>query len=252
MSAFFDVIPAIDLRGGRVVRLQQGRSDAETVYGTDPGAVARRWAEQGARWLHVVDLDGAFAGRPVNEAGVRAILESVRIPVQLGGGLRTRADVERMLRLGVARVVVGTAACRSPEFVQELVGEFGERIAVGIDARDGFVTVSGWVERTQWLAVEFAQRVERLGVATIVFTDVNTDGMLSGPNYFAIRAMAETVGCRMIASGGVGSLGDIERLYRVAQELKRPTLSGVIVGKALYDGRLDLRAALAASGSESS
>lgn len=247
MSVSFEVIPAIDLRGGRVVRLQQGRADAETVYGSAPGEVARRWEELGARWLHVVDLDGAFQGRPVNESGVRAILESVRIPVELGGGLRTREDVQRVLDWGVARVIVGTAACRSPEFVRDLVAEFGERVAVGIDARDGFVAVNGWVEKTEWAAVEFAQRVERLGVATIIFTDVSTDGMLSGPNYFAIRAMAEAVGCRVIASGGVGSLADVERLYRVARELTRPTLAGVIVGKALYDGRLDLRAALMAT-----
>lgn len=241
----FDVIPAIDLRGGRVVRLRQGQADAETVYADAPAEVARRWAEQGARWLHVVDLDGAFQGRPVNEAGVRAILESAKVPVQLGGGLRTRDDVERVLRAGVARVVVGTQACRSPEFVRDLVAEFGERVAVGVDARDGFVAVNGWVEKTQWPAVEFAQRVEQLGVETIVFTDVSTDGMLSGPNYFAIRAMAGAVSCRVIASGGVGSLGDVERLCRLARELPRGALAGVIVGKALYDGRLDLRAALA-------
>lgn len=241
MSSSFLVYPAIDLKGGKVVRLQQGRADAETVYDTDPAAVARRWEEQGAQFLHVVDLDGAFSGHPTNHAGLEAILAAVKIPVQLGGGLRTRATVEATLKLGVQRVVIGTKACDSPEFVSSLVADFGSRIVVGIDARDGFVAVKGWVEKTQLLATEFAQQIDRLGVKHIIFTDVSTDGMLTGPNYFATVAICNAVSCNIIASGGVGQLSDIHRLQRVATEVPRRNLVGVIVGKALYDGRVDLR-----------
>jgi len=237
----FVVFPAIDLKAGKVVRLQQGRADAVTEYGDDPAAVARRWEEQGARYLHVVDLDGAFLGKPVNRGGLEAIVRAVRIPVQVGGGMRTRADVEATLQLGVTRVVIGTKACDSPEFVGALVTDFGPRIVVGIDARDGFVAVKGWVERTQVSALEFAQQVDRLGVGTIIFTDVSTDGMLTGPNYFATRSLCEAVTCSVIASGGVGSAEDVYRLQRIAEQLPRPNLVGVIIGKALYDGRVDLR-----------
>jgi phosphoribosylformimino-5-aminoimidazole carboxamide ribotide isomerase len=167
----------------------------------------------------------------------------VQIPVQFGGGLRTRADVEAMLKLGVTRVVIGTKACDAPEFVSALVADFGPRIVVGIDARDGFVAVKGWVEQTQVPAIEFAQQVDRLGVRTVVFTDVSTDGMLTGPNYFATKSLCEAVTCSVIASGGVGSLGDVQRLRRVAEQLPRSNLVGVIIGKALYDGRVDLRQA---------
>jgi phosphoribosylformimino-5-aminoimidazole carboxamide ribotide isomerase len=236
----FTVYPAIDLKGGRVVRLQQGRSDAETVYGDDPAAVARKWVADGARFLHVVDLDGAFTGEPKNGDGVKAILGAVNIPVQLGGGLRTQEQVEAALELGVRRVVLGTKACESPEFVGKLVLKFGHRIVVGIDARDGFVTVQGWTQSTRLTAVEFAQRIDRLGVSTIVFTDVATDGMLTGPNYFAVSSLCSVVRCNVIASGGVSAASDVQRLARVADE--RPNLIGVIVGKALYDGRVDLKA----------
>jgi phosphoribosylformimino-5-aminoimidazole carboxamide ribotide isomerase len=234
----FMVYPAIDLKGGRVVRLQQGRSDAETVYGDDPAAVARKWVADGAKFLHVVDLDGAFTGEPQNREGVKAILGAVKIPVQLGGGLRTEEQVEAALALGVRRVVLGTKACESPDFIGKLVMKFGDRIVVGIDARDGFVTVQGWTQSTRSTAVEFAQRIDRLGVSTIVFTDVATDGMLTGPNYFAVSALCNVVRCNVVASGGVSAAGDVQRLARVAEE--RPNLIGVIVGKALYDGRIDL------------
>lgn len=235
----FTVYPAIDLKGGRVVRLQQGRSDAETVYGDDPAAVARQWASDGARFLHVVDLDGAFGGEPKNWDGVKAILGAVKIPVQLGGGLRTREQVEGALAMGVRRVVLGTKACESEEFVGELVMKFGDRIVVGIDARDGFVTVQGWTQSTRLTAVEFAQSIDNLGVSTIVFTDVATDGMLTGPNYFAVSSLCGAVRCDVIASGGVSAASDVQRLARIGVE--RPNLVGVIVGKALYDGRVSLK-----------
>lgn len=235
----FCVYPAIDLRGGRVVRLLQGRSDAETVYGDDPAAVARRWAGEGARWLHVVDLDGAFGGAPVNGESVRAILGAVKIPVQLGGGLRTQEQVEEALAMGVRRVVLGTKACESPELIGKLVMKFGDRIAVGIDARDGFVVVRGWTQSTRLTATEFAQRVDRLGVSTIVFTDVATDGMLTGPNYYAVSGLCQSVHCNVIASGGVSSAQDVQRLRRISES--QPNLVGAIVGKALYDGRVEFK-----------
>jgi phosphoribosylformimino-5-aminoimidazole carboxamide ribotide isomerase len=239
MTKPFLVYPAIDLKGGKVVRLRQGRANEQTVYDADPAAVARRWEDEGARYLHVVDLDGAFMGAPVNWDGLRAILKAVQIPVQLGGGLRTRGHIEQALKLGVTRVVIGTKACDSPEFVSALVQDFGPRIVVGIDARDGFVAVKGWVEKTSQLATEFAQSVDRLGVQNIIFTDVSTDGMLTGPNYFAISGLCGVVSCNVIASGGVGAIGDVQRLQRITEE--RPNLVGVIIGKALYDGRIDLK-----------
>jgi phosphoribosylformimino-5-aminoimidazole carboxamide ribotide isomerase len=239
MKRPFLIYPAIDLKGGKVVRLHQGRADAETVYSNDPVAVAKHFEEDGARFLHVVDLDGAFEGVPRNWDGVRAILKAVQIPVQLGGGLRTRAQIEDAMRMGVTRVVVGTKACESPELIESLAADFGVHVAVGIDARDGFVAVKGWVERTELSAVDFAQQINRLGVQHIIFTDIATDGTLTGPNYHAIDAVCAAVGCFVIASGGVSSINDVRRLQRVA--VTRPNLTGVIIGKALYDGRLDLK-----------
>jgi phosphoribosylformimino-5-aminoimidazole carboxamide ribotide isomerase len=235
----FLIFPAIDLKGGKVVRLQQGRADAETVYSDDPAAVAKRWEDEGARYLHVVDLDGAFGGAPRNWDSVRAILGAVQTPIQLGGGLRTREHVEAALNIGVTRVVLGTKACDSPEFISALLEDFGTRIVVGIDARDGFVAVKGWTEKTEISAVDFAQQINRLGVLNIIFTDVATDGMLAGPNYFAISGLCSAVNCNVIASGGVSGINDVRRLQRVADE--RPNLVGCIIGKALYDGRIDLK-----------
>jgi phosphoribosylformimino-5-aminoimidazole carboxamide ribotide isomerase len=239
MSQPFTIFPAIDLKDGKVVRLQQGRADAETVYSDDPAAVARRWQEQGARFLHVVDLDGAFQGKPANTRSVEAILASITVPVQLGGGLRSRSSIEMYLKLGVSRVVVGTKACSSPEFVRALVDDFGPRIVVGIDSRDGFVAVKGWTERTECSTADFAQQIDGLGVGTLIFTDIATDGMLAGPNYFAVSGLCAAVRCSVIASGGISNLNDVRRLQRVAAD--RPNLVGAIVGKALYDGKIDLR-----------
>jgi len=235
----FLILPAIDLKGGKVVRLQQGRADAATVYSDDPAAVAKRWENEGARYLHVVDLDGAFEGEPRNWDCVRSILRAVQIPIQLGGGLRRRSQVEEALKMGVTRVVLGTKACDSPEFVSALVQDFHRHIVVGIDARDGFVAVKGWTEKTQQTAVEFARQINGLGVHNIIFTDVSTDGMLAGPNYVAISALCAAVTCNVIASGGVSQLEDILRLRRLAEHC--PNLVGAIVGKALYDGRIDLK-----------
>src|SRR5271170_1581469 len=211
MKKPFLIYPAIDLKGGKVVRLQQGRAEAATVYSEDPGAVAKRWEDDGARYLHVVDLDGAFEGEPRNWDGVRAILRAVQIPIQLGGGLRRRSQVEEALQMGVTRVVLGTKACDSPDFVSALVQDFHKRIVVGIDARDGLVAVKGWTESTKLTAIEFAQQVTQLGVRNIIFTDVSTDGMLAGPNYNAITSMCNAVTCNVIASGGIGGIEDVVR-----------------------------------------
>ncbi len=232
------IYPAIDLRGGQVVRLRQGAADAQTTYSDDPAAMARQWAGQGAQWLHVVDLDGAFDGTPKNWDSVRAILKAVQIPVQLGGGLRTRKQIDEALALGVSRCVVGTKACESPSFVQELAVAVGNRIAVGIDARDGFVAVKGWTEKTKVTAVDFARQVDQLGIQQVIFTDVSTDGMLTGPNLSAITGVCAAVKCSVIASGGVGNAEHIRVLRQLAMQFKN--LTGVIVGKALYDGRVQL------------
>jgi phosphoribosylformimino-5-aminoimidazole carboxamide ribotide isomerase len=241
MKRPFLVLPAIDLKGGKVVRLQQGRADSVTVYSDDPAAVAKRWEAEGARYLHVVDLDGAFEGEPRNWDAVRAILRAVQIPIQLGGGLRRRSQVEEALKMGVTRIVLGTTACDSPDFVSALLQDFGTRIVVGIDARDGFVSVKGWTENTQAPAVEFARQINDLGVQNIIFTDVSTDGMLAGPNYAAISTVCAAVTCNVIASGGVSRPEDVLQLQGLAEKQLRSNLVGVIIGKALYDGRIDLK-----------
>lgn len=232
------VLPAIDLRGGRCVRLSQGRADRETVYAEDPAEVAARFQVAGSRWVHVVDLDGAFAGQPRNLDAL-ARIAGLGLQVQFGGGVRDRAAAARVLALGVARVVIGTKAAESEAFVAELVREFGERIAVGIDARDGRVAVKGWVDTTAVTALDLARRMDGLGVGTLVHTDISTDGMLTGPNLAAQEALAGAVRANVIASGGVSGPEDIAALRRVAA--RRPNLSGVIVGKAIYEGRVDLR-----------
>ncbi len=239
------IYPAIDIRGGRCVRLLQGRADAETVYAEDPAEVAAGFKAAGAAWVHVVDLDGAFAGEPRN-LGVVGRIAAVGLSVQLGGGLRTRQSVEAALSLGVARVVIGTRAAESEAFVSELVAAFGDRIAVGIDAKAGKVAVKGWVDTTGASALGMAGRMDALGVATLIHTDVGTDGMLEGPNLGAQEAMLGAVRARVIASGGVGRREDVLRLI----ELKRgrPNLDGVIVGKAIYEGRVDLRDLLGLAG----
>ena len=239
----FDLYPAIDLKAGKCVRLRQGRADAVTVYSEDPVATARRWAEAGGDWLHVVDLDGAFAGHPVHHEMVRAMAGAIPIPVELGGGLRTDDDIRRMLDAGVRRVVLGTRACADPGALAALVRAFGDRIAVGIDARNGKVQVKGWVETTDTLAADLAKRVSDLGVATLIYTDTATDGMLSGPNLAGVAALCRAVSCRVIASGGISKCDDVVALAKLGV----PNLAGVIIGKALYEGSVtipEMKAAL--------
>ena len=238
------IIPAIDLKGGRCVRLKQGRADDETVYADDPVAMAKRWEDAGGAYLHLVDLDGAFEGRPMHAEVVTAIAAALRIPVELGGGLRTDAHVRAMLEAGVDRVILGTRALEEPAALQALADEFGRRIAVGIDARDGFVQVKGWVETSTVQAVTLAQQVDAMGVDTIIYTDTSTDGMMRGHNVAGTLAMCEAVSCHVVASGGVSSLADVEALCA----LQQPRLSGAIVGKALYEGTVSMAQLLVASG----
>jgi len=231
------IYPAIDIRGGRCVRLLQGRADAETVYAEDPAAVAATFRAAGSTWVHVVDLDGAFAGEPRNLEIVGRIA-ALGLKVQFGGGLRTRAAVDQALGLGVTRCVIGTRAAESEAFVSELVAAFGDRIAVGIDAKNGQVAVKGWVETTRASAIEMARSMEALGVQTLIHTDIGTDGMLTGPNLPAQEAMLAAVACRVVASGGVSRREDVTSLAETRK--RHPNLDGVIVGKALYEGRVTL------------
>ncbi|MDD2762342.1 MAG: 1-(5-phosphoribosyl)-5-[(5-phosphoribosylamino)methylideneamino]imidazole-4-carboxamide isomerase [Opitutaceae bacterium] len=231
------IFPAIDIKDGRCVRLTQWRADQETVYAANPAGVAAQFKAAGSAWVHVVDLDGAFAGKPQNLAAVQAIV-ALGLQVQLGGGLRTRAAVERVLELGVHRVVIGTRAAESAAFVGELVDAFGEKIAVGIDAKNGQVAVKGWVDTTGTRAVDLARRMDALGVRTLIHTDIGTDGMLTGPNLTAQETMLAAVHCGVIASGGVGSRADVVKLLEIKK--RRPNLAGVIIGKALYERRVEL------------
>jgi phosphoribosylformimino-5-aminoimidazole carboxamide ribotide isomerase len=239
--AGFELIPAIDLLEGRCVRLAQGDYERATVYGDEPGAVAARFAAHPLRRLHVVDLDGARSGKPENAAALRAILEAAgRIPVQVGGGMRSLADVEARLELGVDRIVLGTAALREPELVRTAARRHPGRIAVGIDAREGKVAVQGWLEASDVDARDLARRFEDAGVAAIVYTDIARDGMLSGPNLEQTAALAQAVGIPVIASGGVGSEEDVRRSCALAGR----GVAGLIVGRALYTGAVDLGRAL--------
>ena len=234
---FMTIYPAIDIKGGRCVRLTQGRADQETVYAENPAEVAAAFKAAGSEWVHVVDLDGAFAGEPQNLAVVKDIV-ALGLKVQLGGGLRTRAAVDRALGAGISRVVIGTRAAESEAFVGELVQAHGAKIAVGIDAKNGQVAVKGWVDTTGMGALVLARRMDALGVATLIHTDISTDGMLTGPNFPAQEAMFTAVKARVIASGGVSRREDVVQLAQLAR--RYPNLDGVIVGKALYEKRVEL------------
>jgi len=240
----FVIYPAIDIRGGKCVRLFQGDYGKETVYHDDPVAVAREWEAQGARWLHVVDLDGAKEGRPVNAELIGRIAAAVRIPVQTGGGLRREEDVARLVGLGAARVILGTAAIEDRAFVVRMLEKFGERIAIGIDARDGRVATRGWLETSEVRAEELAAALAAEGAAAFIFTDISRDGTLSGPNVDAIVRLARASGRTVIASGGVRETGDLLRLAAH----RRDGVGGAIVGKALYTGNIRLADALSELG----
>ncbi|MCP3176551.1 MAG: 1-(5-phosphoribosyl)-5-[(5-phosphoribosylamino)methylideneamino]imidazole-4-carboxamide isomerase [Desulfuromonadales bacterium] len=235
------VIPAIDLKEGRCVRLEQGLMDKDTVYSDDPAAQALIWQEQGGELLHLVDLDGAFAGVPRNRDAIRAIVEAVSIPTELGGGIRDMATIEAYIDLGIDRVILGTVAKENPALVGEACRSFPGKIVVGIDAKDGLVAVRGWADITEKRASDLAREMEDFGVAAIIYTDIARDGMMQGPNIEATRQLAESISIPVIASGGVSRLQDIENLMAI----EASGVTGVITGKAIYTGALDLRQAVA-------
>jgi len=233
--------PAIDLKDGRAVRLVRGEMSAATVFNDNPAAQAKSFADSGCRWLHIFDLDGAFAGKPMNAASVEAILASVAIPVQLGGGIRDLATIEAWLGKGIARVILGTAALTNPALVSESCRKFPGKVAIGIDARGGKVAVEGWAKSSEITALDLARRVEDAGAAAIIFTDIERDGALVGANITATAALARALKTPVIASGGVAGLADIEALMHHESD----GIAGAILGRALYDGRIELEAALA-------
>lgn len=235
------VYPAIDLKQGRCVRLVQGDMNRATVYGEDPAAVAESFRQKGAQWLHVVDLDGAFAGDSVNFDAVRAIVAAAGVPVQLGGGLRSMAQLERVFGIGVSRAILGTAALEDHDFLKNAVGQYGDKIAVGIDARGGRVAVRGWAETTDVEPLALALEVRDLGVSTVIYTDISRDGMLTGPNFESTQRLIRETGLSVIVSGGVAELKHVRRSREIGA-------AGVIIGKALYAGAVKLEDAIEAGG----
>ena len=235
------VIPAIDLKEGKCVRLEQGLMERDTVFCDNPAEQAMEWERQGAELLHIVDLDGAFAGAPKNRGAIEAIVKALTIPTQLGGGIRDIPTIEAYLSLGIGRVILGTAAQRNPALVEEACRLFPGRVVVGIDAKDGMVAVQGWAEVTGVTAIELARKFEGFGVAAIIYTDISRDGMMQGPNIAATRELAESITIPVIASGGVSSLADIENLL----DIESSGVAGVVTGKAIYTGAIKLADAVA-------
>jgi phosphoribosylformimino-5-aminoimidazole carboxamide ribotide isomerase len=231
------ILPAIDLRGGQCVRLRQGDYSQETVFGSDAAAVARDWVNQGARALHLVDLDGAREGRPVNVASIQAIVQAARVPCQLGGGLRSREQIEQVLSWGVHRVILGTRALKDAAWFEEIVRAFPEKIVLGLDARNGMVATNGWMEVDETPALDLARRYSKLPLAALVYTDISKDGMLLGANIDVMAELASVIKTPLIASGGVTSLNDVRKLARLG-------VAGCIIGRALYEGCIDLRTAI--------
>ncbi len=231
------IYPAIDIKDGQCVRLLQGRMEDATVYGQNPAAMAMRFQEAGAKWIHVVDLNGAFEGDSVNLEAIRGIVEVVDANVQVGGGIRTMAQIDRMLGIGVSRVILGTAALKNPQLVQEAVDKYGYRIAVGIDAKDGYVAINGWAEATEMTAIELGKRVAEAGVKTVIYTDISKDGMMVGPNFESTKELIDTTGLDIILSGGVSRMEDVKQAAEIGA-------AGAIAGKAIYTGAIDLNEAL--------
>lgn len=236
----FIIYPAIDMRGGKCVRLLQGDYGKETVYGDSPFDMAKSFAESGAEWIHMVDLDGARDGKRVNDTYVLQAAKELNARVQIGGGIRSEADIAHYLENGVSRVIIGSIAVSNPEFAEEMVRKYPGQIAIGIDAKDGYVATHGWISTSEVKAVDLGKRFAEAGAETFIFTDIATDGMLSGPNLEAIRLMAEETGKNVIASGGVSQLDDLIAL----QKLQSDGVGGAIVGKALYEGRFTVKEAL--------
>ena len=233
------IIPAIDLKNGRCVRLLQGKEDQETVYGEDPVETALSFEEQGAEQIHLVDLDGAFRGESKNLEQVERIAQAVKVPIELGGGIRSLDDISRVFDLGVNFVIIGTIAAKNPKILEEAIQKFENQLILGLDAKDGKVAVSGWVEVTEFSDEEFANQWKQHGINRVIYTDISRDGMLTGPNLSSLRRMAIATGLKITASGGVSSLDDLKQLV----ELERDGVDEVIVGKAIYERQLDLREA---------
>lgn len=231
------IYPAIDIKDGQCVRLLRGSFDDVTVYGNNPAEMAVKWESEGGEFIHVVDLDGALKGHGVNADAIKKICESVNVPVQTGGGIRTMEDIEKKFSCGINRVIIGTKAVSDSDFVKKAVEKYGDRIVIGIDAKDGMVAIEGWEKTSEWKAVDFAKKMEEIGVKTIVYTDIATDGTLQGPNVEAMKEMAESVNVDIIASGGVGNIEHIKALIPTGVE-------GVIVGRALYTNSVDLKEAV--------
>ena len=239
------IIPAIDIKNGRCVRLIQGQMDQETVFSDDPAAMAKKWVAEGAKLIHVVDLDGAVKKQPQNITSIKRIIEGAKVDVQVGGGIRNEKTVKDLIDLGAKRVIIGTEAINNPEFVKTLCNTFPDRIIVGIDARDGLVAIEGWTKTTQVKAVDLAKQFEDCGVSAINFTDIHRDGMQTGPNIEETRRLAQAISIPVVASGGVSSIDDIKKLI----PLKSVGVIGVITGKALYTGTLKLKEAIEISNS---
>ncbi|MEE0944766.1 MAG: 1-(5-phosphoribosyl)-5-[(5-phosphoribosylamino)methylideneamino]imidazole-4-carboxamide isomerase [Clostridia bacterium] len=235
------IYPAIDIKDGNCVRLLKGQFDKITVYGNNPAEMAKKWEDEGGEFIHVVDLDGAKHGHGVNAPIISEICKTVNVPVQTGGGIRTMEDIEKKLSCGVNRVIIGTSAVRDENFVREAVEKYGDKIVIGIDAKDGMVAVEGWEEISEFGAIEFAKKMESLGVKTVIYTDIATDGTLAGPNVEAMREMVENTNMDIIASGGVGSIEHIKALIPTGVE-------GVIVGKAIYTDSISLKEAISIGG----
>ncbi len=227
------IFPAVDIRQGRCVRLYQGKKDQETIYNDDPVIAAKKWEQKGAKYLHIVDLDGAFTGDQKNKDVIRKIVKSINIPVQVGGGIRTLERAKEIIELGVERIIVGTSAVKKEGFVEELVEELKSKVVVSIDAKNGYVCVDGWVKSSDLQAVDFAKSLEEKGVKTIVYTDISKDGTMVGPNFYELKKLKKSVDINIIASGGIGRKEDVE-------ELKRMGIYGAIIGKALYEGKIKL------------
>jgi phosphoribosylformimino-5-aminoimidazole carboxamide ribotide isomerase len=235
------IIPAVDIRQGKCVRLRQGRADEETVFSNDPAAMALRWAEMGAQLVHVIDLDGAFDQRPKNRQAVKKIVDTIDVPIQVGGGIRDMETIREYMALGVGKVIIGTEAIKNPDLVKQAARDFPDQVVVGIDARNGKVAIEGWTETTGVSAIDLAKKFVDCGVSAINFTDIHRDGMQTGPNIEQTQSLAEAITVPVVASGGVSTLADIENLL----PLEAVGVTGVITGKALYSGSLDLKAAIA-------
>lgn len=238
----FTIYPAIDMRGGKCVRLLQGDYDKETIYGDSPFEMAKKFAAEGAEWIHMVDLDGARDGKRVNDRFVIQSAQELGVNVQIGGGIRSEADINHYLENGVTRVIIGSIAVSNPEFAEEMVRKYGAKIAIGLDAKNGFVATHGWLNTSEVSAVELGKRFANAGAETFIFTDIATDGTLAGPNLEATRQLAIETGKSVIASGGVSSLDDLAALRQLSEE----GVSGAIVGKAIYEGRFSVKSALEA------